>query len=312
MLCLKTCPFCHSLNTVKNGKKQHQQQYYCKSCHRQFIGKPRLSNDQLWLDYTEGKQTYRQLALKYNLSIRTIQRRLDRVDIAHSYSQVSLPSVTNIIMDTTYFGRDFGVMVFMDNQTGKVLLYRFVHHETNALYRQGIQSLQAQGMVIHSITCDGRRGLLGGFDTILTQMCQFHQQQIIRRYVTKNPKHPAAKELFALCQTLTQCDAKQFKQALDTWLMHHCDYLNERSVSEDGARSWYTHKRLRSAYRSLVNHLPYLFVYHNHPKQIANTTNKLEGLFSDLKQKLRNHQGLNKTRKQRFIESYLKSHQLHE
>lgn len=33
-------------------------------------------------------------------------------------------------MDTTYFGRDFSVMVFMDNRTGKVQLYRFVHHET--------------------------------------------------------------------------------------------------------------------------------------------------------------------------------------
>ena len=42
---------------------------------------------------------------------------------------------------------------------------------------------------LHSITCDGRRGLLGGFGDIPTQMCHFHQIAIVRRYLTKNPKH---------------------------------------------------------------------------------------------------------------------------
>ncbi|QPT44879.1 hypothetical protein [Moraxella nonliquefaciens] len=42
---------------------------------------------------------------------------------------------------------------------------------------------------LHSITCDDRRGLLGGFGDIPTQMCQFHQIAIVRRYLTKNPKH---------------------------------------------------------------------------------------------------------------------------
>lgn len=42
---------------------------------------------------------------------------------------------------------------------------------------------------LHSITCDGRRGLLGSFGDIPTQMCHFHQVAIVRRYLTKNPKH---------------------------------------------------------------------------------------------------------------------------
>ena len=34
-------------------------------------------------------------------------------------------------MDTTYFGRKFGLMVFMDNTTRTVLYYAIVSHETN-------------------------------------------------------------------------------------------------------------------------------------------------------------------------------------
>ena len=44
-------------------------------------------------------------------------------------------------MDTTYFGRDFGVMVFMDNVSGRVLHYAFVKYETDDFYRIGIHAI---------------------------------------------------------------------------------------------------------------------------------------------------------------------------
>ena len=37
-------------------------------------------------------------------------------------------------MDTTYFGRKFGLMIFMDNTTRTVLYYAIVSHETNTVY----------------------------------------------------------------------------------------------------------------------------------------------------------------------------------
>lgn len=154
-----------------------------------------------------------------------------------------------------------------------------------------------------AITCDGRRGLLGGFGTIPTQMCHFHQILIIRRYLTTKPKHLASQELLVLSKTLTTTNQEIFTNALTAWYDKHKDYLNERTVNDDG-KSWYTHKRLRSAYHSLKRNLPYLFVYEQN-QNIANTTNKLEGLFSHLKQSLRCHQGLSMQRKQKFIESFM-------
>jgi hypothetical protein len=66
----------------------------------------------------EGKQTYNQLAKKYNCSTKTIQRCLDKVNITR---RNNFESVANVIMDTIYFGRDFSIMVFKDSLSGKFL-----------------------------------------------------------------------------------------------------------------------------------------------------------------------------------------------
>ena len=63
-------------------------------------------------------------------------------------------------MDTTYFGRSFGVMVLMDSISGQVLSVREVKHETNALYAEALNDLREKGIAIQSIVCDGRKGLL--------------------------------------------------------------------------------------------------------------------------------------------------------
>ena len=96
--------------------------------------------------------------------MRTIQRRLDKVNVVKPAITNSQNNPVGLIMDTTYFGRDFGVMVFMDNVSGRVLHYAFVKHETNDLYRIGIHAIKDK-FALHSITCDGRRGLLGGLGT---------------------------------------------------------------------------------------------------------------------------------------------------
>lgn len=210
-------------------------------------------------------------------------------------------------MDTTYFGRSYGILTLMDNRTSKVIYHKKVSYEKNEYYKLAIAYLQAQGFIIHSITCDGRRGLLGGFKSIPTQMCHFHQRQIITRYLTRKPKHIASIELLNLSKLLGQVNQAQFVKLLDKWYLTHENYLNERSYSEDNKRCWYTHKRLRQAYFSLRRNTKYLFVYQDNP-YIPNTTNKLEGLFSQIKQKLRCHQGLSQDRQLKFIDDFMIGH----
>ncbi len=211
-------------------------------------------------------------------------------------------------MDTTYWGSNFGVMLFKDWLTSENLLKYYVKYETNALYKRGIQELKYQGFEVIAIVCDGRRGLLQSFDKIPVQMCQFHQAAIVRRYITKNPRMPASIELQGIVNMMKQTDRESFEGALKLWYNKWKTFLNERTINEETGKSFYTHKRLRSAYRSLKTNLPWLFTWYDYlDLNIPNTTNALEGHFADLKNKLRNHNGLSLTRKKKFIDEFFKA-----
>jgi hypothetical protein len=264
----------------------------------------RLDLDELWYLYSSGKQTYVQLAERFCCSSKTVQRMLDKALII---KRKEFSGVAVVIMDTTYFGRVFGVMVFKNSLDGVVLYKQYVRYETNALYLSGIAEISRRGISIQAIVCDGRQGLFGLFNDIPIQMCQFHQIQIVLRYLTRKPKTQAAIELKKLTLKLTKQTKTEFANSLNNWHLQWSDYLNERSQSPSTGKTYYTHKRLRSAYLSLKRHLPYLFVFEDYRElMIPNTTNALDGQFSDLKNKLRNHNGLSKARKMKFIDGFFK------
>ena len=203
------------------------------------------------------------------------------------------PAETVIIMDTTYYRRNFGVMVFRDAYQKNNLHWRYVKYETIILYRQGIQLLKLRGWSIKAIVCDGRRGLFKAFPGVPMQMCHFHQLEILRRYLTQNPRLEAHIELKQLSSTLTSIDKESWLFALDYWHQKWQEYLKEKTVDPITGKWHYTHKKLRSAYRSLKTHTPYLFTFQDYPElKIPNTTNSLDGSFTNLKSKLRIHQGI--------------------
>jgi len=279
--------------------------YKCHVCSKQFLGGKRIDNLVLWDEYIAGKQTYKQLALKYDCSVKTIQRRLDQVKV-HQIERT--PRKVVVLMDTTYWGRGFGVMLFKDAYSKENLLKYYVKTETNILYIRGIKELQEKGFIVLGIVCDGRKGLIQAFEEIPVQMCQFHQSAIMRRYLTKKPKLQAAQELMEVVDLLKQTDKESFQGVLNEWHIKWEKFLNERTTNEETGKSFYTHKRLRSAYRSLKNNLPWLFIWYDHIEiDIPNTTNAIDGHFADLKNKLRNHNGLSEKRKRKFIDEFLKA-----
>ena len=251
-----------------------------------------------------SKQSYKQLASKYNCSVKTIQR---KIDDAKAIRMTTFPSIANVLMDTTYFGKKLGVMVFKDSLSGQILYKQYVQQETNKLYQQGVEEIVRRGIGIQAIICDGRKGLFQLFDhRIPMQFCNFHQVAIVRRYLTKKPKMLASKELWEHTLLLVHTDKESFEGGLQAWHNKWEAFLNERKMNEDGKKR-YVHKKLRSAYRSLKTNLPWLFTwYENMGLKIPNTTNAIDGHFADLKNKLRNHNGLSLARKKKFIDEFLK------
>lgn len=270
------------------------------------MGGERIKNEQLWNEYVEGKQTYSQLSHNYGCSIRTIQRHLDTVKVK-DYEKLIREVI--VLMDTTYWRRGgFGVMLFKDSKTGENLLKYYVKYETNALYHQGIEELRSKGFKILAIVCDGRKGLIQMFNDIPVQMCQFHQSAIIRRYLTRKPKLKASCELMEVVDLMKSTDKESFTGCLKEWHDKWKSFLNERTINEETGKSHYTHKKLRSAYNSLKRNLPWLFTWYDHiEKKIPNTTNAIDGHFSDLKKKLRCHNGMSEKRKKQFIQEFLKA-----
>ena len=212
-----------------------------------------------------------------------------------------------IVMDTTYFGKVFGVMVFRCPHRHKNLLWKFMDYETIAAYVAGVRAVQRDGWNVVGIVCDARRGLVKAFPGIPVQMCQFHQVQIVLRYITRKPKLEAGKELKDLILLLTKTDEVSFRHWLLLWQERWKDFLAEKTVDPITQRWHFTHKRLRSAYRSLETNLPWLYTFMHQPHlSMPNTTNSIEGMFNHLKKKIAVHSGLRIDRKQKLIQELLR------
>ena len=282
--------------------------YKCKDCNKQFIGGKRRDKSQVITDYVEGKQTLVQLSAKYNVSERTIRRDLEGMRFVHSVAKYKEVTVQ---LDTTYWGRNFGLMVIKDVLRNKVLWHKYVRSETIAQYIEGISWLKSQGFKIYGAVIDGMRGLAQALYPIPVQMCQFHQILITRRYLTQDPDLEASIELLDLVKSITRMDKESFIGAFNEWYEKYKDVLNER-VNDKRIKRYtppYKRPKLRSAYLSLRRNMPLLWTFYDHPETgLPNTNNAIEGLFSDIKSKLRVHRGISKDNRKKLLDEYIMRH----
>lgn len=245
------------------------------------------------------------MANKYGRSKKWVQRQLDNTETKW---KVALNKQSLIVVaDVTFFSRTKGLCVFREPNLKKNVWWQFTEQENRDVYKLGRKHLTKNGFTIKAVILDGKRGVRELFKDIPVQMCQFHQKQIIQRYLTNRPKLKAGIELKKITATLSQTEEKTFTRQLDRWYEKWETFLKEKTTDPETGRWHYTHKRLRSAYRSLKTNLPYLFTYQKHPElNIPNTTNSLDGFFNALKSRLYVHRGLNKKRAKKIIVEILK------
>lgn len=282
--------------------------YKCKDCNKQFIGGQRRDKFKVITDYVEGKQTLLQLSLKYKVSERTIRRDLESMRFVRKKAKYKEVTVQ---LDTTYWGRRFGLMVIKDALRNKVLWHKYVYNETIGQYIEGISWLESQGFKIYGAVIDGMRGLAQALYPIPVQMCQFHQILITRRYLTLEPDLDASRELLSLVKSITQMDKESFISAFNDWHDKYKDVLNERIHDKRIKRHTpsFMRPKLRSAYLSLKRNMPLLWTFYDRPETgLPNTNNGIEGLFSDIKSKLRAHRGISKDNRKKLLDEYIMRH----
>lgn len=293
------CPVCKSTHTIKYGKRNNIQLYKCVNCNYQFRNIQEVSLIDLWDKYQNGKQTIKELSTFYKVSESTIKRLLQK--IKKEWNQPPLKGSGFVHLDVTYWGHNFGVFLAIDSATGKVLYMAFVKNETIQDYKNAIESITERGYIIRGIIIDGKQHLFKIFSNYPIQMCQYHMIQIVKRYLTNNPKMHVSKELKELIGRLTTIKKCDFENEYNSWESKWEKTLNRRSLLKSG-KTTYTHRRLRSAMNSIDFYLDFLFTYQKEEcKGMPNTNNKIEGTFTDLKKKLNNHSGLSIENRKRFI-----------
>lgn len=243
-----------------------------------------------------------ELAASLHTSISTVKRRLRGIDI--EWEQPSLSGEGFVHMDATYWGRNDGILLAIDSQTSAILYLAFIKHERVSDYVDAAKSIEQRGYRIKGIIIDGIQSLFTQLSDYRIQMCQFHMKQIVRRYITLDPRLLAARSLKDLMDGITAMGKEDFEKAYEKWKEEWTDTLNKRSEQKDGKRR-YRHRRLRSAMHSVDFYLPYLFTYQSPECEgMPNTNNKIEGTFTDLKKNLNNHSGMSEENRKRFINGF--------
>ena len=193
-------------------------------------------------------------------------------------------------------------MVFRSYELKKNLLRKEVPRENKKDYIDWIHELQQQWWIIKAIVSDWKKEVLWAKPWIPSQMCHFHQKQIVQRYITQNPILEANIELKDIAESIGKFSKEWLKSLLDDRYRRYQKFLKERNLN------WkLVHIRTKQAYNSIIHNLKYLYTYKDYEWiiEIPSTTNSLESTFSRLKTYLWVHRWLTKERKLKFIFSYL-------
>jgi hypothetical protein len=299
-------------NTKKMGIRRGIQRYKCTDCGKKFssIRRPQNLQEIIFKKYVYKRQILKNLALEYGRSIPWIRQQILDYEIPE---KVHDPRAVLLVCDATFYGKrsdKLGTLVFKDITQSEVLIWKHIESETIFDYRQLLQTLLDLGYEIQAIIIDGKRGLYKAFNRFPVQMCPFHQRKTINRYLTRNPRLDASKDLQKIMYGLTKTTLKHFTEKLDIWYLAYKIFLDEKSISSLTGKEQFTHPRIRSAYKSLLTNLPYLFTYKNEKNiVIHNTTNALDGgVFSPMKKLIKIHNGFTKNLKIKMVDDCLVSY----
>jgi hypothetical protein len=180
-------------------------------------------------------------------------------------------------------------------------------HEAKVEYELLRRKIESQGYVIQAVVLDGRRGIPKVFEGIPVQLCHYHQWQTMKRHLTTRPKLESHKALLAIARVIAKSTERQMQELLFEFEKKYQSDLTEKHLCSHCGKPVYTHRKLRSAYRSLLTNLPLLYTYQKYPAlKIPNTTNSLDGSFNALKTHVNVYRGLRQDRRFKVICAYLK------
>lgn len=210
----------------------------------------------------------------------------------------------NLVFDTCHLSKGLCLLLF--RRKGKNLHFDIQPSEKIVYYERNLRDLSKSYNFL-SFTIDGRRGVIqlleNLFPEVPIQLCQFHQVKTVLTYTTRNPKTECGKDLKRLILSLKRSSKKDFIQRFNSLRNKYKEFLLERNEAGE-----FSHRKLRSGFRSIKTNLPYLFTYEDYPAlRIEKTTNSCDGYFTHLQNKINVHRGISLRRKIQLIFKLLSS-----
>jgi len=142
----------------------------------------------------------------------------------------------------------------------------------------------------------GVAGVASHFGPIPHQRCLIHVLRTLKRLLPKNSPIIETRKLRSIVKEIIhlkdEIDVWNWQSKLIDWEMAYGHLLKIKTKSENTKKKWwYTHGNLRRAWRLLTKDQDHFFVYLDYPL-IPKDNNSLEGVNSQLKQKLGDHRGM--------------------
>lgn len=201
----------------------------------------------------------------------------------------------HLVVDGSFLqGRKHCVFVVM-NGNHQMVHGKYDLREQAVPLMEYFTELRTEGLEPQSATVDGKptitKALLKVWPEIIIQRCMVHLQRQGLMWCRRSPKRYDARQLRKLLLTITNIRTKEqrdiFLNQLTKWEQRHGAKLGALP-----AKGWVLTDLQRA--RSMILHaLPDMFHYLEHC-DIPRTTNTVEGYFSRLKLRYRQHRGLSR------------------
>jgi len=142
----------------------------------------------------------------------------------------------------------------------------------------------------------GVSGVAGHFGHIPHQRCLIHVLRTLKRLLPKHSPIPETRKLRLIAKEIIHLEDEitvwNWQSKLIDWQNEYGELLTIKTKGIGTKKKWwYTHGNLRRAWRLLTKDQDPFFVYLDH-ELIPKSNNSLEGVNSQLKQKLGDHRGM--------------------
>lgn len=196
---------------------------------------------------------------------------------------------SQILMDGIYLPYGWCLLIAMN--TKHVLAWQWCTRESTASYTALLHQLVKPDCVCLDGGIGAHTALKNVWPEVKVQRCLVHVARNVRTYLTSHPHSDAGRSLLGLSKKLLKVEtinqAIQWEELLNQWYQTYGHLIHERTRNPcypyESPAWWYTHNRLRKAYRLLerLTKKQNLFTYLDPDLRehgvLLRSTNRLEG-----------------------------------